>query len=68
MVYLLLQSTKAYDNKVDIYALGIVWVELWCPFGSFMEQDKAVKNLRAREPVFPNKFSEQVVFICVTFV
>ena len=34
---------KAYSHKVDIFSLGLIFFELFCPFGTQMERIK-VKN------------------------
>lgn len=31
---------KRYDKKVDIFALGVIFFELNCPFATEMERDK----------------------------
>lgn len=35
-----------YDNKADIYSLGIILFELYCHFGTEMERVKSIKELR----------------------
>ena len=31
---------KAYSHKVDIFSLGLIFFELFCPFGTQMERIK----------------------------
>ncbi|XP_020600739.1 eukaryotic translation initiation factor 2-alpha kinase 1-like [Orbicella faveolata] len=46
-----------YDNKADIYSLGIILFELFCPFGTEMERVKNIKDLRQGR--LPQDFCEQ---------
>ena len=40
------QSGEKYDNKVDIYALGLIFYELLYPFKTGMERATELANLR----------------------
>ncbi|KRX52894.1 Eukaryotic translation initiation factor 2-alpha kinase 3 [Trichinella sp. T9] len=51
------QETKfAYTFKVDIYALGLIFVELMIPFSTQMERVTILKNLRKLK--LPNAISD----------
>src|SRR5690242_5354567 len=40
------QDACDYDTKVDIYALGVIFLELCYPFATLMERAKLLKQLR----------------------
>jgi len=41
-----LSEHRCYDNKTDIYSLGILLFELLCPFTTGMERIKTLMNIR----------------------
>ncbi|GAA99251.1 uncharacterized protein L969DRAFT_48259 [Mixia osmundae IAM 14324] len=43
-----------YNNRVDMYALGIVMFEIWYPMKTGMERIHIIKHLRTPEVVFPD--------------
>eukprot|EP01127_Copromyxa_protea_P017790 TRINITY_DN5473_c0_g1_i1.p1 TRINITY_DN5473_c0_g1~~TRINITY_DN5473_c0_g1_i1.p1 ORF type:complete len:1454 (-),score=277.03 TRINITY_DN5473_c0_g1_i1:125-4486(-) len=45
-----------YDQKVDIYSLGIIYFEMCYPFNTKLERAKVLQALRAADPQFPEKF------------
>lgn len=45
-----------YDEKADIYSLGIILFELYNPFSSAMERAIAIDQLK--KGIFPDKFSQ----------
>jgi eukaryotic translation initiation factor 2-alpha kinase 1 len=47
-----------YDNKVDIYSLGLVLLELFYPFKTRMEKHEIQENLKVRR-VVPSIISEK---------
>ncbi|CAF0993205.1 unnamed protein product [Adineta ricciae] len=47
---------QPYNQKVDIYAIGIILFELLYPFSTQMERMQAITNLRLSKPVFPADF------------
>jgi len=52
-----LASSQAYDNKTDIYSLGILLFELLWPFKTGMERIKTLTNIRNGQ--FPDHFIEK---------
>lgn len=40
------QETADYDNKVDIYALGLLWVEIFSPFKTEHERVESFAKMR----------------------
>ncbi|GJQ68182.1 putative protein tyrosine kinase [Trypoxylus dichotomus] len=48
---------SSYDLKVDIYSLGIIFFELLVPFGTAMERQRTLKNLK--EHIYPEGFAEK---------
>ncbi|XP_065317131.1 uncharacterized protein LOC135925652 isoform X2 [Gordionus sp. m RMFG-2023] len=51
-----------YDQKVDIYSLGLVCFEIWGPhFGTSMERIKVLNGLRQQEIKFPPGFEHEFV-------
>ena len=64
-------SASSYDNTVDIYALGLLLVEIFCPFTTEMERVSSLQTMR-REPVqlpeqFARDFPNQVMCENVRF-
>jgi len=58
VLYLSLQKSKrSYDNKVDIYALGLVLVEILCPFQTEHERNASFENMRRNPVSLPTKFA-----------
>ncbi|ORX98622.1 kinase-like protein [Basidiobolus meristosporus CBS 931.73] len=45
---------QMYDQKSDIYSLGIILFELYCPFSTLMERAQLLQNLR--HGVLPDGF------------
>ncbi|GIQ82471.1 hypothetical protein KIPB_003615, partial [Kipferlia bialata] len=39
-------NTGTYDGKVDIYALGIIFLEVWYMFSTYMHRVNVLENLR----------------------
>ncbi|OUM65729.1 hypothetical protein PIROE2DRAFT_29232, partial [Piromyces sp. E2] len=52
-----LASSQGYDNKTDIYSLGILLFELLWPFKTGMERIKTLTNIRNGK--FPENFVEK---------
>ncbi|CAF2692597.1 unnamed protein product [Rotaria sp. Silwood2] len=49
-------NRQSYNQKVDIYAIGIILFELLYPFSTQMERIRALENIRLQTPVFPIDF------------
>lgn len=47
---------QVYNYKVDIYSLGIIFLELLIPFSTDMERVIALSNLK--KSIFPKNFAE----------
>lgn len=47
-----------YSHKVDIFSLGLIFFELFCPFGTQMERIKVMGGVKQR--VFPADFTEKM--------
>lgn len=49
-----------YNQKVDIYSLGIILFEMsHVPLKTGMERVKVLGNLRTKDIIFPDNFNEQ---------
>ncbi|KAJ4989431.1 hypothetical protein SVAN01_05156 [Stagonosporopsis vannaccii] len=53
-----LSSTVAgnYNDKVDMYSMGIIFFEMCYPLGTAMERDKEIRILRERKHALPADF------------
>lgn len=51
------RTPNAYDEKSDIYSLGIIFFELYKPFSTGMERAEELEALK--QGVFPDGFVEQ---------
>ncbi|KAF3035937.1 hypothetical protein E8E12_005237 [Didymella heteroderae] len=53
-----LSSTVAgnYNDKVDMYSMGIIFFEMCYPLGTAMERDKEIRMLRERKHALPAEF------------
>lgn len=49
------ESQEKYDDKTDMYSLGILVFEMFHPFGSLMERDITLRGLKDNKN-FPHKF------------
>jgi len=49
---------QSYCNKVDVYSLGVIFIELMVPFSTEMERLKVLQ--KARERKFPKSFSKNL--------
>ncbi|SCU88411.1 LAFA_0E12530g1_1 [Lachancea sp. 'fantastica'] len=48
-----------YNEKIDMYSLGVIFFEMIYPFSTGMERVNVLKMLRTPEVVFPADFDEQ---------
>lgn len=46
-----------YDNKVDLYSLGVIAFELWHPFSTGMERADVLRQL-VKQETFPPGWEE----------
>jgi len=53
---LCIQRTTAYDYKVDVYALGLVLVEILCPFKTENERVDSLQQMRNNPVTLPAEF------------
>lgn len=51
------KSNSKYTDKVDIYALGLIFFEMYCPTGSDQERDNIFKDLKQQRK-FPPSFGQ----------
>ncbi|KAK7111067.1 eukaryotic translation initiation factor 2-alpha kinase 3-like [Littorina saxatilis] len=49
---------KAYDQKVDVFSLGLIFLELLMPFSTAMERVSTLQN--ARKGIFPERFCREL--------
>ena len=47
-----------YNEKIDMYSLGIIFFEMIYPFGTGMERVNSLKDLRLASIKFPTDFDE----------
>lgn len=52
-------NATMYNEKVDIYSLGIIFLELFCPFNSEMERAKVITELRTKS-ILPSWFVQEM--------
>jgi translation initiation factor 2-alpha kinase 4 len=45
-----------YNDKVDMYSLGIIFFEMCYPFKTAMERDHTIRGLREKEHALPDPF------------
>jgi len=66
------KTTSSYDNKVDIYALGLLLVEILCPCKTDSERDRLFQDMRSDRVILPakfiRKFPNQVTCDTVRFI
>ncbi|KAI8599326.1 kinase-like domain-containing protein, partial [Dissophora ornata] len=58
-------SGKGYDQKADIYSLGIIFFELYHPFSTLMERHAVLRTLRNGElpPDFVSRWPKEAAFV-----
>lgn len=50
-------GTGTYNEKVDMYSLGIIFFEMCFPLKTAMERDQVVRSIRQKEHTLPDAFS-----------
>lgn len=56
-------SVARYNQKVDMYSLGIILIELWTPFQTGMERVQSLQKCRLPEMILPAGLEENVTKI-----
>lgn len=54
-------NSARYNQKVDMYSLGIILIELWVPFATGMERVQSLQKCRLPEVILPENLSEENV-------
>jgi translation initiation factor 2-alpha kinase 4 len=49
-------TTGSYNDKVDMYSMGIIFFEMCFPLSTAMERDKTIRSLRERKHDLPADF------------
>ena len=49
-------SNVSYNDRVDMYSLGIICIELWQHFGTGMERINELQQIRKKDHVLPQEF------------
>ncbi|PSK56571.1 hypothetical protein B9Z65_6195 [Elsinoe australis] len=52
------QSNVNYNDKVDMYSLGIIFFEMCFPLPTAMERDKVIRQIRQKEHKLPEMYSD----------
>ena len=60
-------NRQSYNQKVDIYAIGIILFELLYRFSTQMERIQALKNIRLQSPKFPSDFQSNPPIVRLRF-
>lgn len=58
-------KSRVYDNKVDIYSLGLIFFELLVPFSTEMERIKKLTDVKKNNypPDFPKKYPDEYLLL-----
>uniref|UniRef100_A0A0B6YXB0 non-specific serine/threonine protein kinase n=2 Tax=Arion vulgaris TaxID=1028688 RepID=A0A0B6YXB0_9EUPU len=51
-------ARKPYDLKVDIFSLGLIFLELWIPFSTQMERVRTLQE--AKMHILPSRFNREL--------
>ncbi|UJR09018.1 hypothetical protein I4U23_013267 [Adineta vaga] len=54
-------NRQSYNQKVDIYAIGIILFELMYPFSTQMERVHILTKIRFQSPIFPINFESNQI-------
>ncbi|XP_067933862.1 eukaryotic translation initiation factor 2-alpha kinase 1-like isoform X2 [Watersipora subatra] len=61
-------NKRSYDFKTDIYSVGIMVFELYCPFSTEMERYQSIKTLRETVTIpdeLKERWSDQMDMLCM---
>lgn len=56
-----LNCSKSYDNRVDLYSLGLIIFEMWYPFQTQMERSKSFDDIKSSAIKIPDSFEPEIV-------
>lgn len=51
-------AKKNYDFKIDIFSLGLIFLELWIPFSTQMERIRTLQD--AKQHILPPRFIREL--------
>ncbi|KAH9496229.1 Eukaryotic translation initiation factor 2-alpha kinase 3 [Bulinus truncatus] len=51
-------AKKPYDFKIDIFSLGLIFLELWMPFSTQMERIRTLQD--AKKHILPERFKREL--------
>ena len=54
----LLVEGARYNQRVDMYSLGVIFVEFWCPFKTRVERMHVLREVRKSDILLPPIFNE----------
>ena len=59
------QNFSSYNEKTDLYSLGIIIIELFIIFNTNMEKYKILKNIKDNE-IYPENFKKDIIIYNLT--
>jgi translation initiation factor 2-alpha kinase 3 len=61
-------NRQSYNQKIDIYAIGIILFELLYSFSTQMERIRVLNNIRLQIPIFPLDFQPDQSIVRINFL